>query len=80
MNDRHVFYLVTKERYFNKPTMESLEASLRRMRDLCTQHHVRRLAMPRIGCGLDQLEWNQVSQLIQQIFKDDDIEITIYSI
>ena len=77
--DRHVFYLVTKERYYYKPTMATLEASLRVMRELCLQNGVRRLAMPRIGCGLDRLNWDQVSQLIRRIFQDDEIEITIYT-
>lgn len=75
---RYVFYLVTKERYYYKPTMATLEASLRVMRDLCIQNSVRQLAMPRIGCGLDKLDWDQVSKLIQTVFADDDIEITIY--
>ena len=78
-NERLVFYLVTKERYFHKPTMSSLESSLRTMRDLCLEHQIRHLAMPHIGCGLDKLNWDQVSKLIQQIFQDDQIEITIYS-
>lgn len=78
--DRHVFYLVTKERYFYKPTMSSLESSLRAMRDLCIKNDVHQLAMPRIGCGLDKLNWDQVSRLIQRVFAEDDIEITIYSI
>ncbi|CAF1099022.1 unnamed protein product [Adineta ricciae] len=78
--NRHVFYLVTKERYFYKPTMSSLESSLRAMRDLCIKNDIHQLAMPRIGCGLDKLNWDQVSRLIQRVFEEDDIEITIYSI
>ncbi len=77
--DRYVFYLVTKERYFHKPTMSSLESSLRAMRELCIEKNVRRLAMPRIGCGLDKLDWDKVSELIQRVFHNDDIEITIYT-
>ena len=60
--------------------MSTLESSLRALRDLCIQNGVHRLAMPRIGCGLDRLDWNQVSQLIQRIFQEDDVEITIYTI
>lgn len=77
--NRYIFYLVTKARYFHKPTIASLESSLRVMRDLCVTNNIRQLAMPRIGCGLDKLDWNQVSELIQRIFANDDIEITIYS-
>ncbi|CAF1278841.1 unnamed protein product [Adineta steineri] len=79
-NDRHIFYLVTKEKYFYKPTMKTLESSLRTMRDLCIKNNIHHLAMPRIGCGLDKLNWDQVSRLIQHIFEEDDIEITIYTI
>jgi hypothetical protein len=60
--------------------MSSLESSLRRMRDLCIENDIHQLAMPRIGCGLDKLNWDQVSGLIQRVFKEDDIEITIYTI
>ncbi len=79
LKDRYVFYLVTKERYFYKPTMSSLESSLRAMRDLCIEKNIHQLAMPRIGCGLDKLNWDKVSELIQSVFQDDDIEITIYT-
>lgn len=78
-NDQCIFYLVTKERYFHKPTMSSLESSLRAMRDLCLKNDIHRLAMPRIGCGLDKLDWNAVSRLIQTIFVNDDMQITIYT-
>jgi O-acetyl-ADP-ribose deacetylase (regulator of RNase III) len=78
-NDRYIFYLVTKEKYYYKPTMSSLESSLRTMRDLCIKNHIHHLAMPRIGCGLDKLNWDQVSRLIQRVFADDDIKITIYT-
>ena len=80
VGDGYIFYLVTKQKYSQKPTMSSLESSLRAMRDLCVQHGVRELAMPRIGCGLDRLNWTEVSQLIQTLFQDDDIEITIYAL
>lgn len=78
--DRCVFYLVTKARYYYKPTMATLESSISTMRNLCIKHNVHYLAMPRIGCGLDKLDWAQVSVLIQRIFENDDIEITIYSL
>ena len=34
-------------------------------------------AMPLIGCGLDRLHWGKVSEMIQVIFKDTDIEILV---
>lgn len=77
---RCVFYLVTKEKYFHKPTMATLRSSLEAMRTLCLEHRIRSLAMPRIGCGLDKLVWERVAPLIQEVFADVEMEITIYSL
>ena len=34
--------------------------------------------MPRIGCGLDKLNWKNVKNMIKEIFKDTDIAIEVY--
>ena len=33
--------------------------------------------MPLIGCGLDRLQWEKVSEIVQEVFKDIDIEIVV---
>jgi hypothetical protein len=35
------------------------------------------LAMPKIGCGLDRLQWGRVSEMLKEIFSDYDIDIII---
>lgn len=72
-----VFNLITKERYFQKPTYETLRGALECMKALCVQKGVRRAAMPVIGCGLDRLAWEQVSAVIQDVFSDTGIEILV---
>lgn len=72
-----VFNLVTKERYYNKPTYNSLRWSLEIMKNYCEGSEIKKIAMPVIGCGLDQLEWNKVSDIIKDIFSEMDIEILI---
>ena len=72
-----VFNLITKERYFHKPTYISMEYALRKMKALCEIYDIKKIAMPLIGCGLDRLNWDQVSEMIQVIFKDTDIEILV---
>lgn len=69
--------LVTKERYFHKPTLESLKQSLEDLREQALSRNLKKLAMPRIGCGLDKLQWEDVSAAIKQVFGDTDIEILI---
>lgn len=72
-----VFNLVTKRNYWNKPTYSSLQAALCSMKDVCISKKINKVAMPLIGCGLDKLEWEKVSQIIKNIFADTDIEILV---
>lgn len=72
-----VFNLVTKAYHYNKPTYESLRSALKDMHDQCARLEIKYLAMPRIGCGLDRLDWSKVSVMIREIFSDLDIEILV---
>jgi len=72
-----VFNLITKERYYDKPTYESLTTALKIMKDICNESKVKKIAMPIIGCGLDRLKWNVVSDIIKNVFNDTDIEILV---
>ena len=74
---RNIINLVTKDKYFEKPTYENLEQSLLDMKQQLIAHKIRFLVMPTIGCGLDKLEWKIVSQMIQRIFNDTNIDIRI---
>ena len=73
----NVFNLVTKEKCFHKPTLESLESALEEMKNFSISMGVKKIAMPMIGCGLDRLEWDDVSEMIRRIFEDTDIEILV---
>jgi len=64
---RLCFNLVSKERYWHKPTYDSLRLSLRELRRQCESHGVTRVAMPRIGCGLDRLHWDRVLPMIEEL-------------
>ncbi|MBN3289124.1 OARD1 deacetylase, partial [Polypterus senegalus] len=77
---RFVYYLITKMKVFHKPTYSSLKSSLEAMKMHIVRNEVKNLSMPRIGCGLDRLNWEQVSRMIEDLFKDIDIQITIYSL
>jgi len=35
--------------------------------------------MPRIGCGLDRLDWKDVKPKIEEVFSGLDINIAIYN-
>lgn len=69
-NQRFVYYLVTKRESNLKPTYYTLWKSLCKMRDHIKEHEVKKLAIPRIGCGLDRLEWDRVKAMLELLFKD----------
>ena len=74
----NVANLVTKQYANGKPTYETLRQSLEHLRWFCNEFHYIQLAMPAIGCGLDKLEWNRVSGIIKDVFKDTGVHITVY--
>lgn len=77
-----VFNIVTKKRFFQKPTIETLRDALIDMKSQCNILGIKKIAMPKIGCGLDKLPWDgcedSVSNLINEVFGDSDIEILVY--
>ncbi|KAM7352760.1 terminal ADP-ribose protein glycohydrolase 1 [Cochliomyia hominivorax] len=78
-NERYIYYLVTKDQSWDKPTYESLRSSLKAMRDHMRNNNVHKLAIPRIGCGIDGLEWDKVSSELNGVFAQEDLEIVVYN-
>lgn len=73
----NVFNLVTKAYHYDKPTYESLYSALKDMRHQCEVLGITHLAIPKIGCGLDRLDWDKVSAMIKEVFDDLDINILV---
>lgn len=75
------FSLVTKEKYWQKPTYETMRMALEDAKDLYEETisygYTMKLAMPRIGCGLDRLQWDKVKAIIEEVFADTDVEILV---
>ncbi|XP_014677685.1 PREDICTED: O-acetyl-ADP-ribose deacetylase 1-like isoform X2 [Priapulus caudatus] len=77
--NRYLYNMVTKKKFCDKPTIEDLEKCLVQLRNCCRQDGVTNLAMPKIGCGLDELKWFNVRLMIQNVFEQESIKITICS-
>lgn len=72
-----VFNLITKERYWQKPDYHSLFICLVQLKKICLDKNIKHLAMPRIGCGLDKLDWRIVKRMIQEVFQYTTIELLV---
>lgn len=83
-----VLNLVTKKRCWQKPTYETLTRALSDMKRKCLESdnintdvgevgQIKKIAMPLIGCGIDRLQWDKVSEIIKEVFKDTEMEILV---
>lgn len=73
----NVFNLVTKPRYFDKPTYGLLRQALVEMKCLMEKYNITKLAIPQLGCGLDRLEWSRVEEIIKDVFADTSVDILV---
>lgn len=69
------FNLITKDKCYHKPTIISLGQALCAMRDHLIGGD--KIAMPKIGCGLDRLKWEDVEQMLHNVFDSQDVEILV---
>lgn len=69
------FNLITKEKFWHKPTLLTLKQSLWSLKEHLIGGD--KIAMPKIGCGLDRLNWQDVEQIIKEVFADTDVEILV---
>ena len=78
VDDRFIYHLVTKKRFFQKPTYDSFRRPLEAMTQHANKHKVTEISMPKAGCGLDRLEWYKVERLIREICAHSNFTITVY--
>ena len=80
LSNPHIVGLITKERYYEKPSLDDMYTALISLRETWVAmavnhiddgiHNKIELIMPHIGCGLDGLDWDDVSELIFETFLD----------
>ena len=75
-----VLSLITKGRALALPTYENMYEALQHLHTAMYTLGIYKIAMPRIGCGLDKLSWPIVRALIKDVFEEDDVEILVCSL
>ncbi|XP_073842045.1 terminal ADP-ribose protein glycohydrolase 2 [Musca autumnalis] len=77
--NRYVYNLVTKERNHERGTYVALFYALIATRDHMRKNAVTKLAIPRLGCGIDRLDWLRVRDILEIVFSEDAVEIRTYA-
>ena len=77
---RYIYNLVTKQRFFDKPDLSTLLTTLEAMKFHAAMHGVTTIAIPKKGCGLDQMNWQKVVKLLRDVFAYSDIHVVVYTL
>lgn len=72
-----IINMITKKNYYNKPTYNDFKISLEKVKEICIKNNIKEITMPKIGCGLDRLNWYKVKNIIKCVFDDTDITINV---
>lgn len=71
-------YLVTKDTYDSKPTEDTMRSCLKSLFRQCERARIREVFMPKIGCGLDKMKWEDVRQWIEEYIDGKDLKVVIF--
>ena len=71
---------MTKERFCDKPNLPTVSKTLEAMKIHASTNGVSTIAIPKLGCGLDQMNWQEVVKLLRDIFAYADVQIVVYTL
>lgn len=75
--------LITKRSTSGKPSYVTITESLKDLREQMEKYYLMHqkgtiIRMPKIGCGLDGLDWDVVSTIIKGVFVGTNVNIQVY--
>ena len=77
---RYIYILVTKERYCDKPNLSTLSETLEAQTIHASTNGVSTITVPKFGCGLDHMNWQEIVKLLRDIFAYADVQIVVYTL
>ena len=81
LKTRYLFYLVTKPRFYQKPTYYSVRRAFQSLKHHLDELGLKQIAIPgHICCGLDRLDWASIKQILRMVFERSDIEVHVFHI
>ncbi|XP_031570688.1 ADP-ribose glycohydrolase OARD1-like [Actinia tenebrosa] len=74
-----VYYLLVRNRWWDRATPEAFHSSITDMKEHCIKHGITQLAIPRIGTGDDGVSWGVIKDIVEKVFQDTGITIKAYT-
>ena len=78
--NRYIYNLVTAERFCDEPTLSTLSKTLETMKIHAGTNGVSPFAITKLGCGLHQINWQEVVKLLHDNFTYADVQIIVYTL
>ena len=76
--NRSIDNLVTKRK--DKPKLLTLSKTLEAKKIHASLNGVSTIAILKLGCGLDQMNWQEVVKLLRDIFAYADVQLVVYTL
>ena len=67
-------------RFSDKRSLWTQSKAFESMKVDAKMHRVSTIAIPKIGCGLDQTKWQEDVQLLRDVFTYADVQIVVYTL
>ena len=77
-NNKWLVSFPTKYHWRDKSEISSIKSGLSGLRNFCVNFRVISVAIPKLGCGLGGLDWNDVKPLVEEVFGDVTFDVYIY--
>ena len=71
---------MTKDKFSDKPDLPTVLSTLEAMKSHDSMYGISTIAIPKIGCGLDKMNWQDVVKLLRDVFAYSDIHIVVYTL
>lgn len=70
--------LITKYNQFSECSYSAYSESLKNLITYLVDNNIKDVSLPRIGCGLDKMDWSIMKNIILTEFANTDINVSVY--
>ena len=71
---------MTKERFYDEPNLSKVSKTLEASKIHASTNGVSTIAIPKLSCGLDQMNWQEVVKLFHDIFDYAVVQTVVYTL
>lgn len=79
-NNKFIVNFPTKKHWRNKSDLEFIKIGLEELKVAIKEFNIKSIALPKLGCGLGGLDWNEVFDLIKDFHSsiEDNVLVQVF--